>query len=123
MTLLPNLLWQAPHTLSSPTKTLRFLPPFPPEFSWPSKRTAWYSPVSVFRNPMTMRPSLITDVAALIRPRKYDSRSLIGKDEGMRLSVEEAGRREPCFESRLRAGSQLGVCGGGGFRYRDRSVW
>jgi hypothetical protein len=41
----------------------------------------------------------------------------------MRLSVEAAGRREPCFERSERAGGQFGSCGAGGVRYSDRRVW
>lgn len=41
----------------------------------------------------------------------------------MRLSVEAAGRREPCFERSERAGGQFGRFGAGGVRYRDRRVW
>lgn len=40
----------------------------------------------------------------------------MGSVEGMRLSVEEAGRREPCLERSSRAGGQLEECGGGGVR-------
>lgn len=40
----------------------------------------------------------------------------MGRVVGIRASVEEAGSREPCFESRERAGGQLGFCGGGGVR-------
>ena len=41
----------------------------------------------------------------------------------MRFRVEEAGRREPCLERRSRAGGQLGLWGGGGFRYSESNVW
>lgn len=41
----------------------------------------------------------------------------------MRFRVEAAGRREPCFERRERAGGQFGSFGGGGARYRDNNVW
>lgn len=44
-----------------------------------------------------------------MRPWKYDSSSETGSLEGIMSSVEEAGRREPCFESRERAGGQLGL--------------
>lgn len=40
----------------------------------------------------------------------------MGRTEGMRSRVEEAGRRAPCLERRERAGAQLGLCGGGGVR-------
>ncbi len=51
-----------------------------------------------------------------MRPRKYDSRLETGRSLGMRDRVEEAGRREPCLNTRSRAGGRLGTCGGGGVR-------
>lgn len=63
------------------------------------------------------------EFAALIRPRKYDSRSATGSVSGMMSSVEEAGRREPCFDKRDSAAGQFCLFGGGGLRYSESRVW
>lgn len=47
----------------------------------------------------------------------------MGSESGIRESVEAAGKRDPCLDSKLRAGGRLGLFGGGGVRYRERSVW
>jgi hypothetical protein len=62
------------------------------------------------------------ELAARIRPRKYDSSSATGNVVGIRLKVEEAGSRDPCLERSANAGGQFGECGGGGVKYKDKSV-
>lgn len=47
----------------------------------------------------------------------------MGKTSGIRSSVDEAGRREPCLARMVRAGSHWASYGGGGVRYSDSSVW
>lgn len=121
-TLPPSLLWQAPHTLSSWTTTLRFLPPLPPGTLSPKRRPACVLTTSVFRKPVTTRDSLTMEFAARMRPRKYDSSTATGRVAGMILSVDEAGRREPCFERSESAGGQFGSCPCGGVRYSDSRV-
>lgn len=46
----------------------------------------------------------------------------MGSVSGIRESVEAAGRRDPCLESRSRAGGRFGLWGGGGERYSERSL-
>ena len=111
MTLPPRRLWHTPHTLSSETTTLLFLPPLPPGVPSPSKREACEETTSLLRSPATIRASFTIEFAARMRPWKYDSSSATGMVVGMRFSVEDAGRREPCLESRSSAGGQFGVCG------------
>lgn len=69
-TLGPILLWQAPQTFSSCTRTLRFLPPFPPGTSSPSSNAACVFTTSVFLRPVTTLDSLTMEFAARMRPRK-----------------------------------------------------
>jgi hypothetical protein len=58
-----------------------------------------------------------------MRPRKYDSSCATGRVSGTRERVDVAGRREPCFERRSRAGARFGAYSGGGVKYRERRVW
>jgi hypothetical protein len=58
-----------------------------------------------------------------MRPRKYDSSSTTGRVEGIRLRVDDAGRREPCLDRSSKAGGQFGLLYGGGVRYNERRVW
>ena len=40
----------------------------------------------------------------------------MGRTSGIRFSVDEAGRRDPCFARISSAGPHWGWCGGGGER-------
>lgn len=62
------------------------------------------------------RLSASLELAARMRPKKYESSSLIGRLSGIRDNVEEAGSREPCFDRRSSAGARFDSYGFGGVR-------
>lgn len=56
-----------------------------------------------------MRDCAMAELAARMRPRKYDVRSATGRSSGMSDSVDAAGSREPWRESSESAGARLGL--------------
>ena len=119
MALPPNLLWHTPHTRSSVIMTLRLRPLRPFRRPSPSRRFASSVKSSDFRKPATIRPSLTIELAARIRPVKYNSNFRTVRTSGINSRVEDAGSRDPCFARSSIAGSHCGSYGFGGDRYSE----
>lgn len=124
----PNRLWHTAQCLSSSITTRRFSPPATtlpsrPTLPSPSSTRSITAAFSTPRSLATMRSSFSTELALRIRPLKYDSSSCTGRLGGTRSSVDDAGRRAPCLLSSSSAGSQLGLFGAVGVRYKDSRTW
>ena len=112
----PNLLWHIPHILPSVISTLRFRPKCPAGCPSPRRSLASSLASITFWSPAKIRLSLTTVLAALIRAVKYNSNFWTGRTSGIRLRVDEAGNRDPCFANMLSAGPHCGSRGDGGER-------